>query len=483
MKRIVWDVIAICILLIGVLGVVSAQCSDSDGGVNPYVKGQIVGPIGPGEGSNGWDYCYNGEGTPISTTGKYLLEWSCTSSDAADQTIYQCPNGCKDGACVDIGNTLISLLNKASYRSDDGVGSNQSCNEYCQSFGETCVLGQFRVNDNSAYKSEFVRCEFKELGRQTNCVCAKPATQKETIIATLLNRAAYRSDDGVGSNESCDEYCQSFGETCLFSQFRVNDNSAYNSELVRCSFKESGRQTNCVCVSPSADIDREIVNTLNTASYRSDDGVGSNESCNEYCQSFGETCVLGQFRVNDNSAYKSEFVRCEFKESGRQTNCVCAKSNPPLLTPICTPNCNGKQCGDDRCGGSCGICGSGTVCSENGLCLTQITPNETSGPIEIPPIPNNTPISDNNTSTNNNSNQNLVCNGCPLNNKCYPYGFRLNQNYCDSDSSNFIIQKTSNSVCNNNFECDSNLCVNSQCVSGSLWAKFMRWLSHLFGGK
>jgi hypothetical protein len=330
MKGLVWGVITICILLIGILGVVSAQCTDSDGGINPYVKGQIVGPIGPGEGSNGWDYCYNGEGTSISTTGKYLLEWSCTSDGAANWTIYQCPNGCKDGACVDVGSVLISLLNKASYRNGDRVGSNQSCNEYCQSFGETCVLGQFRVNDNSAYKSEF--------------------------------------------------------------------------------------------------------------------------------------------------------VRCEFKESGRQTNCVCAKSNPTVLTPICIPNCAGKQCGDDSCGGSCGSCGSGTVCASNGICLTQITPNETSGPIEIPPIPNSTPISDNNT-FNNNSNQNLVCNGCSLNNKCYPYGFRLSQNYCDSDSSNFINQSIPNSVCNNNFECDSNLCVNNSCVSGSLWQKIMTWFSHLFGGK
>ncbi|MCX6750970.1 MAG: hypothetical protein NTZ83_05910 [Candidatus Pacearchaeota archaeon] len=91
---------------------------------------------------------------------------------------------------------------------------------------------------------------------------------------------------------------------------------------------------------------------------------------------------------------------------------------------------------------------------------------------------NNTPISNNN-----NSNQNLVCNGCSLNNKCYPYGFRLNQNYCDSDSSNFINQSIPNSVCNNNFECDSNLCVNNSCVSGSLWQRIMTWFSHLFGGK
>jgi hypothetical protein len=41
---------------------------------------------------------------------------------------------------------------------------------------------------------------------------------------------------------------------------------------------------------------------------------------------------------------------------------VCVFSAP------CTPTCDGLACGDDGCGGSCGECGEGTVCSE-GLCL------------------------------------------------------------------------------------------------------------------
>ncbi|MEM4245422.1 MAG: hypothetical protein QXR60_04435, partial [Candidatus Nanoarchaeia archaeon] len=36
----------------------------------------------------------------------------------------------------------------------------------------------------------------------------------------------------------------------------------------------------------------------------------------------------------------------------------------------CTPNCAGKECGDDGCGGSCGTCSSGKTCS-NGQCVTS----------------------------------------------------------------------------------------------------------------
>jgi len=36
----------------------------------------------------------------------------------------------------------------------------------------------------------------------------------------------------------------------------------------------------------------------------------------------------------------------------------------------CTPNCDGKSCGDDTCGGSCGACESGSVCSYDATMTT-----------------------------------------------------------------------------------------------------------------
>ncbi len=36
----------------------------------------------------------------------------------------------------------------------------------------------------------------------------------------------------------------------------------------------------------------------------------------------------------------------------------------------CTPDCEGKNCGDDHCGGSCGECGPGQVCTDYGRCCT-----------------------------------------------------------------------------------------------------------------
>jgi hypothetical protein len=72
-----------------------------------------------------------------------------------------------------------------------------------------------------------------------------------------------------------------------------------------------------------------------------------------------------------------------------------------------------------------------------------------------------------------------ACQGCILNNTCYDFGFRNETDYCSGGG--FILQREANEICNNNFECESNLCIDSRCVSGSLWAKFIRWLNRIFG--
>ncbi len=42
--------------------------------------------------------------------------------------------------------------------------------------------------------------------------------------------------------------------------------------------------------------------------------------------------------------------------------------------PVCTPACNGKECGADGCGGTCGSCGVNEVCSV-GTCVSTCTPS------------------------------------------------------------------------------------------------------------
>jgi hypothetical protein len=43
-------------------------------------------------------------------------------------------------------------------------------------------------------------------------------------------------------------------------------------------------------------------------------------------------------------------------------------SSPPLPPPSCTPNCGGRICGEDGCGGNCGVCDTNQVC-QDGTCF------------------------------------------------------------------------------------------------------------------
>ncbi len=67
-----------------------------------------------------------------------------------------------------------------------------------------------------------------------------------------------------------------------------------------------------------------------------------------------------------------------------------------------------------------------------------------------------------------------------MNDKCYPFNYRENGKYCDIEKE-FVSQLEKGENCDNNFECEINLCIDQKCVSGSLWAKIFRWLSRIFG--
>lgn len=45
--------------------------------------------------------------------------------------------------------------------------------------------------------------------------------------------------------------------------------------------------------------------------------------------------------------------------------------------PVCTPNCEGRTCGSDGCGGSCGSCGEGVACDfKSGSCVEETVCSE-----------------------------------------------------------------------------------------------------------
>jgi hypothetical protein len=66
-------------------------CTESDGGINYYVRGTIKGTDKYGNPNPGVDYC---------TYGPNLMEGFCDESGYANFILYPCPHGCKRGACI-----------------------------------------------------------------------------------------------------------------------------------------------------------------------------------------------------------------------------------------------------------------------------------------------------------------------------------------------------------------------------------------------
>jgi len=67
-------------------------CTDSDGGKDYYVKGEITGELVAGSGSPSADMCLDGS---------WLRELFCNNEAKGEPIGYECPYGCEDGACVE----------------------------------------------------------------------------------------------------------------------------------------------------------------------------------------------------------------------------------------------------------------------------------------------------------------------------------------------------------------------------------------------
>jgi hypothetical protein len=70
--------------------------------------------------------------------------------------------------------------------------------------------------------------------------------------------------------------------------------------------------------------------------------------------------------------------------------------------------------------------------------------------------------------------------GCSINNKCVDVCYRTSDSYC-SLNGEVVAQQAENTLCYNGCECESNLCLNGQCVSGTLFQKILNWFTNIFG--
>ena len=133
---------------------ISSRCTDSDGGLNYFVKGSIVGSIGTGSYE---DSCINSSS---------LVERHCLGEDPNNFTVvYTCANGCSNGACISFGNPPSQSRCTDSDGGKNvlvagvagilGVGRQGDWCDYSQGKGK--IYEAYCINESS-YSTELMDC-------------------------------------------------------------------------------------------------------------------------------------------------------------------------------------------------------------------------------------------------------------------------------------------------------------------------------------
>ncbi len=134
-----------------------------------------------------------------------------------------------------------------------------------------------------------------------------------------------------------DEYCES-GEcktkTCATEEWQCYDN---------------------FCISPS-----QVCDGSNDCSGGEDEA----DCCINECSYTGEKGCTGNSTKLCGDYDSDKCLEWDVVSCGSNFSC---ESGECVYNPICTPDCSGKECGDDGCGDSCGSCSGGEKC-DNSIC-------------------------------------------------------------------------------------------------------------------
>ena len=293
----------------------------------------------------------------------------------------------------------------------------------------------------------------KEVSEQTKCIF-KNSPSKQTCYTADDNSRALCSDSAACSIEikghmnekiTWKSSCGGYGYTILDGKEEVVEFECKGGETPALEIKNKGFENvyfQCQDGEESKSTEREA---CKTSEYWQ---KFAENFCKSHCAKKGdvEKCGVNSFSVNS-ECYLEDDEDCSL------LNCADAYYDKEK-----------KQC-------MCGNTGSTTTSSTSstsGGTSSSTTTSTSATPTETQAIlPNDV----------------LVCkDACPLDGKCYVFGYRKSGKFC-SDSGTFIDQLKSAEKCENAFECQSGLCIDNKCISEGFFKKIMKWFSNLFGGE
>jgi hypothetical protein len=452
-------------------------CTDSDSGVDYYTLGNIQINYPEGNKWNGQDMCsgYNKE---------YVVEYLCkdfenTGTFFATDT-YKCPKGCEDGRCISESGAIsyieriklnepfkITLKESKSLENNIkvqfiGIGPNSGVvlKFYLQSLYTDGIMSGIELQLEKEKKVEYggyyiellglsgetatiiigknemvkesVKCIFKNSDNEEKCYTAEQNSRSSCSgIATCANEVSGYSGEKITWKSSCGGYSSTkidgVNEEIIF------DCSKGESDIGK--IKDKGfRYMYYQCYNG-----KEEKQGSESSCKSSETWQGyAKEACNNQCNEESGKCGVNSFSVHgdcyDDTIKDYALVSCENRDVQECCNEWAISNN--IIIPECVGGWNIQY---DKCYFSC----------KDG---EEIISKEA-----------------------------LICkDSCPLDGKCYQFGYRKSSKYC-TDKGSFEEQLTGDKVCENNFECKSNVCVSGKCVSQGMIDRILAWFRNIFG--
>jgi hypothetical protein len=214
----------------------SVNCTDSDGGLNYYVKGTVYGKARPSP-SDRYGLIrktrFNDTCSLAATdSNSLLLEGFCTKDGYVNTTNYRCPNGCKNGACV---NATACKKPACSGAYATGRSDSNKCPIY------KCPTTTTVPRKNMAGQSIFSTA----LGDKAQSTVSTALSVKyvtEEVVKQILNKAVVitklavaRSDNALSEVVSCNSVCRGDGICVQAAVSNIKSNGQQVYRPVSCS--------------------------------------------------------------------------------------------------------------------------------------------------------------------------------------------------------------------------------------------------------
>lgn len=485
------------ISLVLIMPLASAECTDSDGGINYTVRGTYPDPT-PGNVA-GHDYCWcenanktmsaseasGGEGEytskficPYDNQQVYLMEGYCNEQGELRHEKYICPNGCMNGACVGgfsqsctdsdskeiIAESDMSIYHdyyyiKGECQDDYGGLRPDICNpedpdylieQSCWKQEDSFSCASFGTGKGSGYKCPN-GCK--------NGACIEKPAEEECVYGLKYDIKDYKYSK--------------FSKEDSYPGFDIIKNPTKSTNVYKTWYEINGIYFYAIIASFDNSIDRnaefeKVKGTLDGSFITySPAGLLEYWSPSSYTPLKDQIVYWGEENDGMLMAWTNDIKSSYYTKCGNLIVIVGSEHSFELLSNKDMPEEDMSEFLLDVYKPLIDTYLKQYPAVFEKVVEKELEPTDETGPLEIPGN-----ITE--------EEKALVCGGCILENNCYPFGYRKSGQYC-SGNKEFVEQLKESSVCENSFECESNVCAGGECIGMNFIQQIIAWFKNLFG--